>query len=137
MSNKRVLNNFLWRFLERVGSQGVAFVISIVLARLLDPTVYGTVELVMVFTTILQVFVESGFGTALVQKKDAADLDFSTVFYFNVAMCLVLYAGLYFAAPFIDSFYNQEGQLTDVIRVLGLVLIISGLRAVQQAYVTK
>ncbi len=137
MSNKRVFNNFFWRFLERVGSQGVAFVISIVLARLLDPTVYGTVALVTVFTTILQVFVESGFGTALVQKKDADDLDFSTVFYFNIAMCLVLYAGLYFAAPYIDSFYAQNGQLTDVVRVLGLTLIISGLRAVQQAYVTK
>ena len=71
MENKKVLNNFIWRFMERIGAQGVTFVVSIVLARLLDPSLYGTVALVTVFTTIMQVFVDSGFGIALVQKKDA------------------------------------------------------------------
>ncbi|MCH5170905.1 MAG: oligosaccharide flippase family protein, partial [Oscillospiraceae bacterium] len=71
MKSKTVFNNFLWRFLERCGAQGVTFVVSIVLARLLDPSVYGTVALVTVFTTILQVFVDSGLGNALIQKKNA------------------------------------------------------------------
>ena len=81
ISKKNVIGNFIWRFAERCGAQLVTFVVSIVLARLLDPTVYGTVALVTVFTTILQVFVDSGLGTALIQKKDADDLDFSSVFF--------------------------------------------------------
>ena len=79
-----VISNLLWRFLERCGAQGVTFVVSILLARLLDPEVYGTIALVTIFTTIMQVFVDSGLGNALIQKKDADDLDFSSVFYFNI-----------------------------------------------------
>ena len=104
MSSTNVITNFFWRFLERCGAQGVTFIVSIVLARLLDPTVYGTVALVTIFTTIMQVFVDSGMGNALIQKKDADDLDFSSVFYFNMAMCSVLYLIMFFAAPFIASF---------------------------------
>ena len=89
----------IWRWLERTGAQGVSFVVSIVLAQLLGPEVYGTVALITVFTAILQVFVDSGMGTALIQKKDADDLDFSSLFYFNVAMCLALYAAIFIAAP--------------------------------------
>ena len=69
----------IWRFLERCGAQGVTFLVSVVLARLLDPSVYGTVALVTVFTAILQVFVDSVMGNALIQKKDADDLDFSSI----------------------------------------------------------
>ena len=87
---KATISNFLWRFLERCGAQGVTFLVSIVLARLLDPEVYGTIALVTVFTSIMQVFVDSGLGTALVQKKDADNIDFSTVFFFNLAVCAVL-----------------------------------------------
>lgn len=86
-----ITTNFIWRFLERCGAQSVTFIVSILLARLLDPTVYGTVALVTVFTTILQVFVDSGLGNALIQKKDADDVDFSTVF-FN--KCLFLHCSL-------------------------------------------
>lgn len=137
MSNKKqVVSNFLWRFLERCGAQGVTFVVSIVLARLLDPSVYGTVALVTIFTTIMQVFVDSGMGNALIQKKDADDLDFSSVFYFNIAVCSVLYLLMFFAAPFIAAFYKMP-ELTPVIRVLSLILIISGIKNVQQAYVSR
>ena len=113
----RIFTGFLWRFAERCGAQGVSFVVSIILARLLAPEVYGTVALVTVFTSILQVFVDSGMGSSLIQKKDADDIDFSTVFYFNVAVCCVLYMGMYFAAPFIAGFYG-DSQLTAVVRVL-------------------
>lgn len=133
---KTVLSNFLWRFAERCGAQGVSFIVSVVLARLLAPEVYGTIALVTVFTAILNVFVDSGLGSALVQKKDADDLDFSSVFYFNVAVCCLLYLGMFFAAPFIAEFYNRS-ELTPVIRVLSLTLVISGVKNVQQAYVSR
>lgn len=133
---KTVLSNFLWRFAERCGAQGVAFIVSVVLARLLAPEVYGTIALVTVFTAILNVFVDSGLGSALVQKKDADDLDFSSVFYFNVAVCCLLYLGMFLAAPFIAEFYNRP-ELTPVIRVLSLTLVISGVKNVQQAYVSR
>ena len=131
-----VINGFFWRFLERCGAQGVTFLVSVVLARLLDPAVYGTVALVTVFTTILQVFVDSGLGNALIQKKDADDLDFSTVFYFNVVLCVTLYTGMFFAAPLIAKFYDIP-TLTPIVRVLSLVLVISGVKNVQQAYVSR
>lgn len=136
MSSTNVITNFFWRFLERCGAQGVTFIVSIVLARLLDPTVYGTVALVTIFTTIMQVFVDSGMGNALIQKKDADDLDFSSVFYFNMAMCSVLYLIMFFAAPFIASFYRMP-ELTAIVRVLSLVVVISGVKNVQQAYVSR
>ena len=136
MNRKSVISNMIWRFLERCGAQGVTFLVSVVLARLLDPSVYGTVALVTVFTAILQVFVDSGMGNALIQKKDADDLDFSSVFYFNLSACLLLYMVMFFAAPFIAAFYNMP-DLTPVVRVLSLTLIISGVKNIQQAYVSR
>lgn len=134
--NSGVMSNFLWRLAERFGAQGVAFVVSIVLARLLAPEAYGTIALVTVFTQILNVFIDSGFGNALIQKKDADDLDFSTVFYFNIAICVLLYLGMFLVAPLIAKFYN-DASLTPVVRVLSLTLIISGVKNVQQAYVSR
>lgn len=136
MEKKKVTTNFIWRLLERCGAQGVTFIVSIVLARILDPSVYGTVALVTVITTILQAFLDGGFSTALIQKKDADDLDFSSVFYFNVVFGLLLYALLFFTAPLIAKFYSMP-DLTPVIRVLGLTLIIFSLKSVQQAYVSR
>lgn len=128
--------NLLWKFAERIGAQGVKFLVSLVLARLLLPSDYGTIALISIFITILNVFIESGLGTALIQKKDADDLDFSTVFYFNLVMCIFLYLCMFFCAPFIAVFYNNI-DLIPIIRVLSLTLIISGLKNVQQAYVAK
>ncbi len=137
MSDKaKVLSNFLWRFAERSGAQLVQFLVSIVLARLLAPEVYGTIALVTVFTTVVNVFVDSGFGNALIQKKDADELDFSTVFFFNIAICLALYGVLFAAAPFIADFY-EDSSLIWVIRVLSLTVVISGFKNVQQAYVSR
>ena len=135
-NNKSVITNFIWRFAERSGAQLVTFVVSIVLARLLMPEDYGTIALVTVFTTIMQVFVDSGLGTALIQKKDADDLDFSSVFYFNFVVCIVLYLVMFFAAPFIASFYNMP-ELTPVVRVISLTIVISGINGVQQSFVSR
>ncbi len=135
-NSNRTFNNFFWKFLERTASQGVSFVVSIILARLLAPDVYGTIALVTVFTNLLYVFVNSGMGTALVQKKDADELDFSTLFFFNIGMCLSLYAALFFAAPLVASFYGDP-ELTPVVRVLGLTLVIFGVKGIQTSYVSK
>lgn len=135
-TRQNVLSNLLWRFLERCGAQLVTLLVSIILARLLDPAVYGTVALVTVITTILQVFVDGGFATALIQKKDADDLDFSTVFYFNVVSCLILYIAVFFMAPAIANFYRMP-ELKKVIRVISLIIVISGIKNVQQAYVSR
>lgn len=136
MSNSRVISNFIWRFAERCGAQAVQFIVSIVLARLLMPEVYGTIALITVITTILNVFVDSGMGTALIQKKDADSVDFSTVFYFNMFVCIVLYVGLFISSPWIAHFY-KDATLTPVIRVLGLTIVISGVKNIQQSYVSK
>ncbi len=137
MANKQtVVTNFFWRFAERCGAQIIQFIVSIVLARILAPKAYGTIALVLVFAQILQVFVDSGLGNALIQKKNADDLDFSSVFYFNMVWCFVLYAITFFCAPLIAAFYNDP-SLTAIVRVLCLMVIVSGLKNVQQAYVSR
>lgn len=135
-TKQSVFSNMMWRFAERCGDQIVKFIVSIVLARILAPEAYGVIALITVFTTILQVFVDSGLGSALVQKKDTDDLDFSTVFYTNIIVCLVLYLVVFISAPIIANFYNDV-SLISLIRVLSLTLVISGVKNVQQAYVSK
>ena len=136
MENKKILSNFIWRFAERCGAQLVMFVVSVVLARILEPEAYGIIALLTVFTTILQVFVDSGLGNALIQKKDADDVDFSTVFYTNVVFCIVLYALLFLCAPLIATFYRNQ-SLVSLLRVLGLTIVVSGVKNIQQAYVSR
>ncbi len=136
INSNKIVKNFIWRFAERCGARAVSFIVSIVLARLLVPDVYGTIALVTVFTTILNVFIDSGMGNALIQKKNADDLDFSTVFYFNMAVCIVLYVAMFFLAVPISRFYHDE-SLVSVIRVLSLTLVISGIKNVQQAYISR
>lgn len=132
----KAMGNMIWRFAERCGAQGVAFVVSLILARMLNPEVYGTVALLTVFTTILNVFVDSGLGNALIQKKDADQLDFSTVFIVNIVMCLALYLLLFITAPLVADFYG-DSQLVPLLRVLGLTLVVAGIKNIQQAYVSR
>lgn len=136
IAREKIISSLLWRFLERIGAQAVTFIVSLVLARMLAPEAYGTISLVTVFIAILQVFVDSGLGNALIQKKDADDIDFSSVFYFNICICSLLYGILFLCAPLIANFYN-DATLISVVRTLGLTLIVSGLKNVQQAYVSK
>ena len=132
----RATSGLLWTFLERFGAQCVTLIVSIILARLLDPVVFGTVAIVTVFMEILNVFIDSGLGNALIQKKDADDIDFSSVFYFNIFMCIALYLVLFFLAPLMSRFYGMD-ELTDIIRVMGLSLIVSGVRNIQRAFVSR
>lgn len=133
---KSVISNLFWRFSERTAAQGVGFIVSVVLARLLTPEDYGLIGLITVFISIASVFVSSGFGNALIQKKDATQTDFSSVFYFSIAMGLIMYAILFICSPLIAKFYN-EPLLIPVVRVLSISIVIAGINSVQQAYVSK
>ncbi len=132
----RVLTGLFWKLMENGGVQVVQFVISIVLARILDPEEYGLIGLIMIFITFGNVFIQQGFGTALVQKKDADDIDFSSVFWVNLGVSVLLYIVLFFAAPFVAAFYDRP-QLEPVLRVFAFVLIIGSFNAVQNALLTR
>lgn len=136
MKNRNIFSNLFWRFAERCGAQAVNFIVSVILARLLLPSDYGAIALLNVFIIVLNVFVDSGFGNALIQKKDADDLDFSSVFYCNMLICFVLYGVMFVSSPLIAEFYKMP-ELSGVMRVLSLTIVISGLKNVQQAYVSR
>ena len=136
MTKEQVFSNLIWRFLERVGAQLVTFVVSIIVARIVGPDAYGIVAIVMVVTNVLSVFVDSGLGTALIQKKDVDNVDYSTVFYFNLISCAVIYLAVYCLAPSIAKFYGNV-DLSIYIRVSALSLFIAGFKNIQIAYVSR
>lgn len=134
--NKSIISNYFWLLFERIGAQGINFIITIILARLIEPEAYGIVAIVTIITSILQVFIDSGFGNALIQKKDVDDVDYSSVFFLNICICIVLYVFLYLTAPTISTYYNK-GDITDIVRVTGLLLIVSGFKNIIVAYISK
>ena len=140
MKNKTIkhkaIMGFFWTLAEKFAAQGVSFVVSIILARLLTPDDYGIVAIITIFTSIANVFVKSGLGSALIQKKDADELDFSTVFIFNVLFSVGMYILIFLAAPWIGKYYKMP-NLVPVLRVSAISLIINGINNVQQAYVSK
>lgn len=132
----KVADGLFWKILENGGSQGIQFVITILLARLLTPAEYGVVGIIMIFIIIANVFVQSGFSTALIQKIQADETDFSSVCYFELAAAVVVYGLLYLAAPSIARFY-QIPVLEPIVRVLGIVLFPGVVISVQSAYVSR
>lgn len=135
-NGKKLIGNMLWKFAERILAQFISLIVSIVLARILLPEEYGTIAMVTVFIAFLDVFVNEGLPTALVQKQKTDEIDFSSVFYFNVLFSISLYLLLFFCAPLISTFYNN-GALTIIIRVMGLRIIVASVNSVQHAYVSK
>lgn len=133
---KVTASGLAWKLLEQVGSKLVAFVLSVILARLLFPEDYGVIALTSIFITLCDVFVSYGFATSLIQKKDTDELDYSSVFYTSMAIALVLYAILFFSAPYIAEWFDTP-ILSSVLRVLGLRVPIGAFGSVQQAYATK
>jgi len=125
----------MWSAIERFSVQGIQFVLTIIIARLVLPSEYGLIAMLGIFLAIAQTFVDSGFSNALIQKKDRTEVDFSTVFYFNIFIALIIYGVLFAVAPYIASFY-REPALTDVTRWVGLSLILNGLSVVQRAKLT-
>jgi len=133
---KSTLSGMIWKFAERIGAQLVSTVVAIVLARLLTPDDYAIIGIVTIFFTFANVFISSGFNTALIQKKDSDIKDYSTVLYISIAFSLVLYAILFFTAPLIASVYKTP-LLTAVIRIMGLTLIVNAVKSVLCAYVSS
>ena len=132
-----VITSLVWKFLERIGTQGVQFVVAIILARLLSPADFGLIALVTVFITVANVFVHSGLNTALIQKKDADDVDFSTVFFSSLAIALIIYGALFLGAPLLADFFNDQKILIPVARVLGLILFLGAINSAQEAYIAR
>ncbi|MEQ3162223.1 lipopolysaccharide biosynthesis protein [Parabacteroides goldsteinii] len=131
----QAVKGVMWSAVERFSVQGIQFVLTIIIARLVLPSEYGLIAMLSVFLAIAQTFVDSGFSNALIQKKDRTEVDFSTVFYFNIFIALVVYGILFVSAPSIASFY-KEPALTTVTRWVGLSLILNGLSVVQRAKLT-
>lgn len=133
---KQIISGLFWKFGERILAQGVSFVVSLVLARMLLPEEYGIVALVLVFINLANVFVTNGLGETLIQKPNAKQSDFSTMFFCSLFLSVIIYFLLFASAPLIAKFYNNE-QLVLVLRVLGLQVPLSSMNTIQQAYVSK
>ncbi len=132
----KILSSFIWKFMEQFSVQGVQFVISIVLARLLEPDIYGVVAIMMIFITVANAFVQTGFNTALIQKKDVDNLDLSSVLYISLFTALFFYILIYFSAPVIAEFYNQP-IIVPLLRVLAFTLFFGAVSSVQRAIVAR
>lgn len=131
-----IIYNLFWKFLERGGTQGIQFLVQLLLARLLTPEDYGTVALITIFIQLSNVFIQSGFNTALIQRKDANDVDFSSVFYLSLFVSLILYIILFLFSPFIAEFYNKP-IIVPVIRVLSLTLFFGSVNSIQNAVIAR
>lgn len=132
---KKAISGWIWKFLERMIAQGISLIISIILARLLSPTDYGVVSVVTIFFTFSNVLISGGLNTALIQKKDADLLDYSTVFSISLGLSLILYMLLYIFAPFISRIYHAD-ILVQIIRVMGISLPIYAIKSVYCAFIS-
>lgn len=131
-----IILSLFWKLLERTGTQGIQFIVTIILARILMPEQFGIIAIVMVFIHLAQVFVESGFNTALIQKKDADEEDFSSIFYLSLGIAGLLYTIIFFVTPTISVFY-RDPILVPILRVLALILFTGALNSVQNAYIAR
>ncbi|MBQ4067496.1 MAG: lipopolysaccharide biosynthesis protein [Clostridia bacterium] len=133
---KSTLSGMIWKFAERIGAQLVSTIVAIVLARLLSPDDYSVISIVTIFFTFANVFISSGFNTALIQKKETDVKDYSTVLYVSIGVSLILYSILFFTAPLIADLYSAP-ILVAVIRIMGLTLIVNAVKSVLCAYVSS
>ncbi len=134
--NRSIYKGIIWTYSERMFSQGLSLLLTIILARLLLPEHYGIISVVTIIINFLNVFVLGGFGKAIIQKKHATDIDYSTTLIFSTIMGLVLYVALFLIAPFISDFYDNP-ELDGILKVLGLMLPIGGINSVQFSILEK
>ncbi len=132
----KVISSLFWKLTERLGSHGVQIVVTIVLSRLLLPSDYGVIAMITVFITLANVFVQSGFNTALIQKKEVDEEDYSSVFFLSLFVALILYLILFFTAPLIANFYNMP-SVVPILRVLSIVLFFGAVNSVQTTKVSR
>lgn len=125
----------MWNAIERFSTQGMQFVLTIVIARILSPDDYGLVAMLGIFMAIAQTLVDSGFGNALIQKKNRTEIDYSTTFYFNIIISIFIYVLFFISAPWIAQFYNQP-KLTMVARVYGVLIVLNSLASIQMTRLT-
>lgn len=126
------LKGVMWSAIDRFASQGISFIVSIVIARLLTPHDYGLVAMVAIFISIAQAFVDSGLSSAIVRKKDRTAIDISTAFFANIIIGFICYIILFFVAPYIAQFYH-ENELCSIIRVMGIIFFLFSFSNIQQA----
>ena len=134
--SRSIIRNTLWKLLERVASQSVTLIVSFILARVLDVSDFGLIAIVTIFVSISNIFVTSGLGTSLIQKKNADIVDFSSVLYVNIIMSIVLYFSLFISAPYIAKMFDYD-CLRELLRVQGLAIIIASYKSIQLAYISK
>lgn len=134
--NSKIYSAFFWKLLERFGIQCIQFVLQIILARLLDPAHYGMLAIMLIFTSLANVFVQQGFSTALIQNKDVTEEDYSSVFWVTFLVAVACYAVIFFGGPSIAGFYNMP-SLVYPLRVLALMLFPGALNSVQLAKVSR
>ena len=132
----KVFSGLIWKFFERFGTVGIQFIIQIILARLLSPDDYGAIALITVFITVSNVFVQNGFNTALIQRQDVTEEDYSSVFWISMLVALVCYIVLVILSPFIADFYSMP-VLNNVLKVLGLTLFFGSYNSIQIAKISK
>jgi len=128
----KTATGILWNAIDKFAVQGIQFLLGIIIARILSPSDFGLIGMLTIFIVLAQLLIDSGFGKALIQKKNRNDVDFSTVFYFNLLFSIILYFILFFTAPLISQFYNIP-TLTILTRVLALSIIINSFSVVQTA----
>ena len=131
----KAISGVKWNAIGRFSTQGVNFIIGLILARLLSPSDYGVVGMVGIFFAIAQTFIDSGFGSALIRKNDVTDTDYSTAFYFNILVGLVCCILLCVASPFIANFFNTP-ILKDLVKVMSLNMLIGSLAVVHTTKLT-
>jgi len=132
---QKTVSGIFWSSVERFSIQGVQFVLQIIMARLLLPSDYGLIGMLAIFMAISQSFIDSGFSNALIRKQNRTEVDFSTVFYFNIVVGLFFYFILFFASPYIAAFYNTP-VLEILTKVVALSVFINSLAIVQRAKFT-
>ena len=133
---KQAISGVFWTGLQQFGSQGINFIVSIILARLLLPSEFGLVALIGVFISLGNAFINSGLTNSLIRSENVDDVDFSTVFYFNLIVSVFFYILVFLLAPFISTFYKQP-LLIDIIRLYGITFIINAFSTVQSTRLTK
>ncbi|MBD5312394.1 MAG: lipopolysaccharide biosynthesis protein [Bacteroides sp.] len=131
----RTVKGTIWSSIERFSVQGILFIVTIIMARLLTPADYGLVGMLAIFIAVSQSLIDSGFSQALIRKQDRSEIDNSTVFYFNIVVGIILYIILYLCAPLIAKFYS-EPKLVPITRLIGLNIIFNSLAVVQRALLT-
>lgn len=133
---KKAKKGFIWNTVERIATNGIQFLITVILARLLSPDDYGVIAMPAIFLALAQVLIDSGFANALIRKPDLNEEDLSTAFFFNIIVGLVAYLALFFASPLIAVFFKTP-ILSTLLKVTALVVLINSLGIVQQAVMTK